>query len=130
MRGRVYLHLDTRDGRLPGGLPDVASSDATNIETRIRRDGNEYVIQGRKWWTSAARDPRCKILIVMGQSDPDNLDRYRRQSTILVPLPHPDVVVKRMLPVFGYDEAPHGRLVPVFRFSSLRQITSLTFLVA
>jgi acyl-CoA dehydrogenase len=88
--------------------PEVASSDATNIETRIRRDGDEYVINGRKWWTSGALDPRCKILIVMGQSDPDNPDRHRRQSMILVPLPHAGVVVKRMLPVFGYDEAPHG----------------------
>ena len=94
--------------------PEVASSDATNIETRIRRDGNEYVIQGRKWWTSGALDPRCKVLIVMGQSDPDNPDRYRRQSMILVPLPHPGVVVKRMLPVFGYDEAPHGHAEVLF----------------
>ena len=67
--------------------PEVASSDATNIETRIRRDGSDYVINGRKWWTSGALDPRCKVLIVMGQSDPDNPDRYRRQSMILVPLP-------------------------------------------
>src|SRR6202043_260631 len=88
--------------------PDVASSDATNIETRIRRDANDYVINGRKWWTSGALDPRCKIMIVMGQSDPDSPDRYRRQSMVLVPLPHPGVVIKRMLPVFGYDEAPHG----------------------
>src|SRR5690348_4146764 len=74
--------------------PDVASSDATNIETRIRRDANDYVINGRKWWTSGALDPRCKIMIVMGQSDPDNPDRYRRQSMMLVPLPHPGVVIK------------------------------------
>ena len=94
--------------------PDVASSDATNIETRIRRDGHQYVINGRKWWTSGALDPRCKIMIVMGQSDPDNPDRYRRQSMILVPLPHPGVVIKRMLPVFGYDEAPHGHAEVVF----------------
>jgi acyl-CoA dehydrogenase len=94
--------------------PEVASSDATNIETRIRRDGSEYVINGRKWWTSGALDPRCKITIVMGQSDPDNLDRYRRQSMILVPLPHPGVVIKRMLPVFGYDEAPHGHAEVAF----------------
>ena len=63
-----------------------------------------YLINGRKWWTSGALDPRCKIMIVMGQSDPDSPDRYRRQSMILVPLPHPGVVIKRMLPVFGYDE--------------------------
>src|SRR5271169_2741911 len=94
--------------------PEVASSDATNIETRIRRDGGDYVVNGRKWWTSGALDPRCKVLIVMGQSDPDNPDRYRRQSMILVPLPYPGVVVKRMLPVFGYDEAPHGHAEVVF----------------
>jgi len=94
--------------------PDVASSDATNIETRIRRDGNDYVINGRKWWTSGALDTRCKIMIVMGQSDPDNPDRYRRQSMILVPLPHSGVIIKRMLPVFGYDEAPHGHAEVLF----------------
>lgn len=94
--------------------PDVASSDATNIETLIRRDGNQYVINGRKWWTSGALDPRCKVMIVMGQSDPGNPDRHRRQSMILVPLPHPGVVIKRMLPVFGYDEAPHGHAEVVF----------------
>ena len=94
--------------------PEVASSDATNIETRIRCDGGDYVINGRKWWTSGALDPRCKVLIVMGQSDPGNPDRYRRQSMILVPLPHPGVLVKRMLPVFGYDEAPHGHAEVVF----------------
>src|SRR5262244_128075 len=94
--------------------PEVASSDATNIETRIRRDGDQYIINGRKWWTSGALDPRCKIMIVMGQSDPDNPDRYQRQSMILVPLPHPGVVIKRMLPVFGYDEAPHGHAEILF----------------
>jgi acyl-CoA dehydrogenase len=94
--------------------PEVASSDATNIETRIRGAGDEYVINGRKWWTSGALDPRCKIMIVMGQSDPDNPDRYRRQSMILVPLPHPGVIIKRMLPVFGYDEAPHGHAEVLF----------------
>src|SRR5262249_41140076 len=94
--------------------PEVASSDATNIETRIRRDADQYITNGRKWWTSGALDPRCKIMIVMGQSDPDNSDRYRRQSMILVPLPHPGVVVKRILPVFGYDEAPHGHAEVVF----------------
>src|SRR5229473_374081 len=94
--------------------PEVASSDATNIETRIRRDGEQYIINGHKWWTSGALDPRCKIMIVMGQSAPDNPDRYRRQSMILVPLPHPGVVIKRMLPVFGYDEAPHGHAEVLF----------------
>ena len=87
---------------------EVASSDATNIETQIRRDGDEYVIQGRKWWTSGALDSRCRVLIVMGKTDPDNENRHKQQSMILVPLPHPGVTIKRMLPVFGYDEAPHG----------------------
>ena len=87
---------------------EVASSDATNIETQIRREGDEYVIQGRKWWTSGALDPRCRILIVMGKTDPDNENRHKQQSMILVPMPHPGVTIKRMLPVFGFDEAPHG----------------------
>ncbi len=92
---------------------EVASSDATNIETRIRRDGDDrdgdtYVIQGRKWWTSGALDPRCKVLVVMGKTDPNNENRHKQQSMILVPLPHPGVTIKRMLPVFGFDEAPHG----------------------
>jgi acyl-CoA dehydrogenase len=94
--------------------PDVASSDATNIATSIRRDGDAYVINGRKWWTSGALDPRCRILIVMGKTDPDNPDRHRQQSMILVPLPHPGVTVKRALPVFGYDDAPHGHAEVVF----------------
>ena len=88
--------------------PDVASSDATNIESRIRRDGDEYVIDGRKWWTSGAPDPRCKILIFMGKSDPTNPDRHKQQSMILVPLDTPGVEIVRSLPVFGYDDAPHG----------------------
>ena len=87
---------------------EVASSDATNIETRIARDGADYVINGRKWWTSGALDPRCRILIVMGKTDPENPDRHKQQSMILVPLPWPGVTVKRMLPVFGFDDAPHG----------------------
>jgi len=87
---------------------EVASSDATNIETRIERSGNEYVVNGRKWWTSGALDPRCRVLIVMGKNDPNNPDRHKQQSMILVPLPWPGVTVRRMLPVFGYDEAPHG----------------------
>ena len=94
--------------------PDVASSDATNIETSIRRVGDEYVINGRKWWTSGAPDPRCRILIVMGKSAPDSPDRYRQQSMIVVPLPWPGVTVKRILPVFGYDDAPHGHAEVVF----------------
>ena len=87
---------------------EVASSDATNIETLIERDGDEYVINGRKWWTSGALDPRCRILIVMGKTDPENPDRHKQQSMILVPRPWPGVTVKRMLPVFGFDDAPHG----------------------
>jgi acyl-CoA dehydrogenase len=94
--------------------PDVASSDATNIETRIVREGDSYRIDGRKWWTSGALDPRCRVLIVMGRSAAADGDRYRSQSMILVPLPHPGVVVKRMLPVFGYDEAPHGHAEVLF----------------
>ena len=94
--------------------PEVASSDATNIATSIRRAGDEYVINGRKWWTSGAPDPRCRILIVMGKTAPDSADRYRQQSMILVPLPWPGVVVKRILPVFGFDDAPHGHAEVVF----------------
>ena len=93
---------------------EVASSDATNIETRIRREGDDYVIQGRKWWTSGALDPRCRILILMGKTDPDNPDRHAQQSQILVPLPWPGVKVKRMLPVFGFDDAPHGHAEVLF----------------
>ncbi|HEY1857439.1 acyl-CoA dehydrogenase family protein [Acidocella sp.] len=94
--------------------PKVASSDATNIETSIVRDGDEYVIKGHKWWISGAPDPRCAIFIVMGQSDPGNADRYRRQSMILVPNPHPGVTIKRALPVFGFDDAPHGHAEVIF----------------
>ena len=88
--------------------PWVASSDATNIESSIVRDGNEYVINGRKWWTSGAADPRCKILIFMGKTDPTNADRHKQQSMILVPLDTPGVKKLRYLPVFGFDDAPHG----------------------
>lgn len=87
--------------------PEVASSDATNISTSIVRDGDEYVINGRKWWSSGAGDPRCKIAIVMGKSDP-NAPKYEQQSMILVPLDTPGVKIMRMQPVFGYDDAPHG----------------------
>lgn len=87
--------------------PAVASSDATNIEARIERDGDEYVINGRKWWSSGAGDPRCKIAIVMGKTDP-SANRHEQQSMILVPLDSPGVKMERMLPVFGYDHAPHG----------------------
>src|ERR1039458_4326656 len=88
--------------------PDVASSDATNIRSRIVRDGDEYVITGRKWWTSGAMDPRCQLFIFMGNTDPDNPDRHHRQSMILVPFDTPGVTVLRALTVFGYDDAPHG----------------------
>ena len=87
--------------------PAVASSDATNIETRIERDGDEYVINGRKWWISGAGDPRCKIFILMGKNDPEAA-RHSQQSMILVPADTPGVNILRPLPVFGYDDAPHG----------------------
>jgi len=87
--------------------PDVASSDATNIRTEIRRDGDEYVINGRKWWTSGAADPRCKLIIVMGRTNPD-APRHVQQSQILVDRDTPGVTIERNLPVFGYDDAPHG----------------------
>jgi acyl-CoA dehydrogenase len=88
--------------------PAVASSDATNIEASIKRDGEHYVINGRKWWTSGAPDPRCKILIFMGKSAPGNPNKYLQQSMILVPKDTPGVKLVRWLPVFGYDDAPHG----------------------
>jgi len=87
--------------------PDVASSDATNIQASIVRQGDEYVINGRKWWSSGAGDPRCKIAIFMGKTDP-TAARHQQQSMILVPLETPGITIKRMLPVFGYDGAPHG----------------------
>ena len=87
--------------------PAVASSDATNIETSIRRDGDHYVINGRKWWSSGTGDPRCKIAIVMGKTDTE-AKRHQQQSMILVPLDTPGVRIERMLSVYGYDHAPHG----------------------
>ena len=87
--------------------PAVASSDATNIETRMERDGDHYVINGTKWWSSGVGDPRCKIAIVMGKTNPDS-SRHSQQSQILVPLDTPGVTIKRMLSVYGYDHAPHG----------------------
>ncbi len=90
--------------------PEVASSDATNIQCRIERQGNEYVVNGLKWWSSGAGDPRCKIFIVMGKSDPDNADRHKQQSMILVPADAKGVKVERHLSVFGYDDAPHGHM--------------------
>jgi acyl-CoA dehydrogenase len=87
--------------------PEVASSDATNIRTQIRRDGDEYVINGRKWWTSGILDPRCHLLIVMGRSNPD-APSHQQQTQILVERDRPGVTVKRHLNVFGFDDAPHG----------------------
>ena len=89
--------------------PDVASSDATNIQCRIERQGNDYVINGRKWWSSGGGDPRCKLYIVMGRTNPD-APRHSQQSMILVPADTPGVKVVRALSVFGYDDAPHGHM--------------------
>jgi len=88
--------------------PDVASCDATNIETNITRDGDEYVINGRKWYISGACDPRCEILIVMGKTDPDNENRHLQQSQVLVPMKTPGVKIERAMKVFGNDDAPEG----------------------
>ena len=87
--------------------PGVASSDATNISSSITADGDEYVINGEKWWTSGAGDPRCKIIVFMGVTNPDN-PKHQRQSQILVPMDTPGVEIKRMMTVFGSDDAPHG----------------------
>jgi acyl-CoA dehydrogenase len=94
--------------------PDVASSDATNIASSILRDGNEYVIDGRKWWTSGAGDPRCKIAIFMGKTDP-SAATHKQQSMILVPMDTPGVKIERLLHVFGYDHAPHGHAEVTFK---------------
>ena len=94
--------------------PAVASSDATNIESRIERQGDQYIINGRKWWSSGAPDPRCRIFIFMGKSDPNNPDKHKQQSMILVPRDAKGVTIVRWLPVFGYDDAPHGHAEVAF----------------
>ena len=94
--------------------PAVASADATNIQSSIVRDGDDYVINGRKWWSSGAGDPRCKILIFMGKTDP-TASTYKQQSMILIPRDTPGVTVMRHLPVFGYDHAPHGHMEVDFK---------------
>jgi len=98
--------------------PAVASSDATNIEARIERDGDHYLINGRKWWSSGAPDPRCRIFIFMGKTDPDNPNRHEQQSMILVPADTTGVTIEKVLPVFGFDDAPHGHAQ--VRFENVR----------
>jgi len=88
--------------------PNVASSDARNIGATILHDGDDYVINGHKWWSSGSSDPRCKLFIFMGKTDPDGDDVYRQQSMILIPADAPGVTIRRSLPVFGYSDAPHG----------------------
>jgi acyl-CoA dehydrogenase len=94
--------------------PAVASSDATNIQASIVREGDHYLINGHKWWTSGANDPRCKVLIFMGKTDPGNPDRHRQQSMLVVPMETPGIRVLRHLPVFGFDDAPHGHAEIMF----------------
>jgi acyl-CoA dehydrogenase len=102
------------DGRIRSAFlmtePSVASSDATNIQTRIVCEHDVYVINGVKWWSSGAGDPRCQIYIVMGKTDTENVSKHRQQSMVLVPADTPGIVLRRHLPVFGYDDAPHGHM--------------------
>ena len=93
--------------------PEVASSDATNIATRIERQGDHYIINGRKWWTSGANDPRCKVFITMGKTDPEAA-KHSQQSMVVVPAETPGITVLRALNVFGYDDAPHGHAEVLF----------------
>ena len=95
--------------------PAVASSDATNIQMQIKREGSDYVINGTKWWSSGAGDPRCKIYIVMGKTNPDHASRHSQQSMVLVPAGTPGVKILRHLNVFGYDDAPHGHMEIEFK---------------
>jgi acyl-CoA dehydrogenase len=95
--------------------PAVASSDATNIQMHIKREGDEYVINGRKWWSSGAGDPRCKVYIVMGKTNPDHASRHSQQSMVLVPAGTKGISILRHLPVFGYDDAPHGHMEIEFK---------------
>ena len=95
--------------------PNVASSDATNIESSIVRDKDEYIINGEKWWTSGAMDPRCKVLIFMGKTDPQNSDKHKQQSQIVVPMESEGIKIKRHLPVFGFSDAPHGHAQVSFK---------------
>jgi acyl-CoA dehydrogenase len=104
--------------------PGVASSDATNIEARIERDGDEYVLNGRKWWTSGAGDPRCAVYIFMGKSDPD-APKHSQQSMVLVPADAKGVKVLRPLSVFGYDDAPHGHMEVLFENVRVRAANML-----
>ena len=110
------------EGRIRSGFamtePAVASSDATNISARIERDGDHYVINARKWWTSGGSDPRCKILVFMGKTDPQNTNVHRQQSMVLVPMETPGVSIARHVRVFGYDDAPHGH--PELNFENVR----------
>ena len=88
--------------------PEVASSDATNISLSIKKEGSDYILNGSKWWSSGAGDPRCQVYIVMGKTDPENPDKYKQQSVIFVPYDAPGITITRMLSVFGFDDAPHG----------------------
>jgi len=107
------------DGRMRSAFlmtePAVASSDATNIQMSIQRKGDDYVINGRKWWSSGAGDPRCKIYIVMGKTNPDHASRHSQQSMVLVPAGTPGIKILRHLNVFGYDDAPHGHMEIEFK---------------
>ena len=103
--------------------PDVASSDATNIALTMTKEGNEYVLNGSKWWSSGTGDPRCEVYIVMGKTDPNNPDKYKQQSVLFVPFDLPGITIERMLSVFGFDDAPHGH--GQVRFDNVRVPASM-----